>query len=104
MNLHLDDTADDAAIPLTPLDRAGFASWREQASPRQRLWTEQVGFSGEAGTRCLLPGEDGRLEQVVCGVGNLGSPWSYGDLPARLPAGAYRLSSPLPTPSTLALD
>ncbi|MEE4174995.1 MAG: leucyl aminopeptidase family protein [Xanthomonadales bacterium] len=54
-------------------------------------WARNSGFTGEAGTLCLVPGGAGELDRVLFGDAGDGPLWRLAGLPSVLPAGAYRL-------------
>jgi leucyl aminopeptidase len=83
---------DPGAIPLTPLNKADFATWREQAPSHERDWAASAGFKPEAGKTVLLPDKQGRLGRVLVGVGESEAPmWCVAGLSETLPEGSYRL-------------
>ncbi len=83
--------------PIYSLDAAGLADWKERASPAQRGWVEASGFSAEANTQVLVPGEDGRLACVLAGRAPEARLWALAHLPAVLPEGDYTFESDWPT-------
>ena len=92
---------DRAAVPLLPLDAAGFAAWEGTADESARRWAETAGFAGKRGTVLTLPGEDGRLAAVLIGLGSgsaaddLADPWLWAGVAERVPGGCYRLPDDL---------
>ena len=70
--------------------------WREleaQFSPMQRAFAQARNFSGEAGQRIRMPGDDGEIDYVLFGVGpaekdDMG-PIRTGQLSSFLPKGLY---------------
>jgi hypothetical protein len=86
-------TADDGqAVEITPLCGATLSAWLESCTPRHRAWCKSTGFEGRRGEICLLPNDEGELEQVLVGGDPVKSPFMLGDARQRLPAGRYRLS------------
>jgi len=62
-------------------------------SPVQRAWVEANGFAGERGKWLALPGEEGRIERVLLGLGDGGpgdDPFAAARLASALPEGDYR--------------
>ena len=82
-----------AVISLTPLDEDGLVAWRRSAPTRHVNWLEQSGFTAAPGEVCALPAENGTLEHRLFGMQSQGDIALLADLPARLPAGIYRLAS-----------
>jgi len=87
-----DDRADAAgAIPITALARDAYDDWLKAQPAARRTWVVQSGFRAQPGGFCLLPGEGGRLEEVLLLI-DPGEPiWSFAGLPTALPPGVYRL-------------
>ena len=85
------------AIPVAPLTRDRLPEWLAAAPERQRNWLTSIGFAADAGKLALLPGEDGRLAQVLVGLGGAGEAdagtWMLAGLPNALPEGSYRLGA-----------
>ena len=50
-------------------------------------------FKGKAGQVLLVPGADGALDRVLYGLGDATAPGLFRSLPARLPAGVYRIAA-----------
>jgi leucyl aminopeptidase len=102
-----DDT--DGAIPILALSRDEFAGWLERAPQHARNWLTSTGFAAEAGKHALVPGENGRLAQVLVGLGDEAdgnrSMWALAGLPASLPEANFRLETApeAADPSRLAL-
>ncbi|MBV9824220.1 MAG: leucyl aminopeptidase family protein [Alphaproteobacteria bacterium] len=86
----IDDEA--GAVPVSAVSKATLAAWDEAAGERQREWTRSTAFTGEAGKVALIPGDDGRLSQVLIGVGDdAAAMWAFADMSQSLPEGSYRL-------------
>lgn len=77
--------------PITVLEEAAFAAWRDQAAAHVRAWVDSIGFRAAKGKHCLIPAENGVLAAVVVGVSSRDDPWLLGALAKELPAGEYRL-------------
>jgi leucyl aminopeptidase len=84
-------TAADA-VPITCLDRAGWAAGAGGLSDAHRRWLAQTGFDGAAYSLALLPGDDGGIAGAVAGVRSAADPFALAHLPLQLPPGRYRLS------------
>ena len=91
MSYTLERTAD--AIPLLPVVAREFDAWLANAPERHRRWLESSGFEAQPGKWCGIPGVDGALEAIVCGMRESGWLYQLADLPAALPGGDYRLES-----------
>src|SRR5271166_2041156 len=96
-------------VPITALTKDGLSGWLKAATERERNWAQSIGFTGEAGKLALMPGENGRLERVLVGLGDAADAgttmWAFAGLPDVLPEGSYRLD-PVPEgadPTRLAL-
>jgi leucyl aminopeptidase len=80
------------ATPLVAVTRAGWPVLAKTLGARQRRWAKAHTFAGQAGTHCVLPGADGDVAQVVCGI-DAGAPqFALAALPYLLPPGDYRLA------------
>jgi len=89
VTLHLIETDVDA-IPLTALTEATYADWLKTQTNVVRARLETSGFKAGGGTWCQIPGPDGRVEQVVAGLGDdLSDLWAWAALPAALPNNTY---------------
>jgi len=88
-----DDPSD--AIPLTPVTTARFSSWQEDLDDRQRTWIAGTGFTGKAGTVCLLGGTGGDVVAAVAGFPDDGghSIWDWSKIANTLPTGTYQITA-----------
>jgi leucyl aminopeptidase len=80
------DPPDASARPLYAVRSAGDASLLAALPAMQTAWLRDCGFAAKAGELVLLPGAEG-LAGAVLGLGDDRSPYGFGDLPFRLPAG-----------------
>jgi len=95
--------AADGALPLHTVRPEGLETFLAGLTPADRAWLTATGFKAEAGALALLPGPDG-LSGAVLGLGDDRSPFVFGGLPARLPAGGtWRLASGPHDPADAAL-
>ncbi|MBV9686081.1 MAG: hypothetical protein JO096_02580, partial [Alphaproteobacteria bacterium] len=90
----------EGAVPIVALTKAEFPAWLDAAPERERNWLTSTGFSAECGKHALVPGETGRLERVLVGLGggadganSDGRMWTLAGLPAALPEASYRLDA-----------
>lgn len=87
------DSPRDDATPLVPLTPETLDDWLAGAPAVAAAWLRTSGFEAKPGDVRLVPGSDGRLEQVVFGPPEGGPLWSLAALPGALPEGVYRLAS-----------
>lgn len=90
LNCYLKST-DQAVIPIRPLLADQLSDWLSGQNERVGGWLASTHFSAKPGSLCLIPGEDGRLSEVLLGVEKRDAFWAFGDLPNQLPKGVYRL-------------
>jgi len=89
-SLLVDDAA--GAIPLHLLKDSEWEAWIASRPAGEQQWAAATGFKAKAGSLCPIPGEDGKVEAVLAGMGDLPPLWAAGGLAARLPEGLYRLA------------
>ena len=99
MPTHLVTEAPREALPITPIQKAGFERWLAEPGKAWRGWVESTRFQASPGEVCLLPGAGGRLARVLVGIAADDGLWAYAGLPARLPEGIYRLDAALAGPA-----
>jgi len=80
-----------ATIPIHLLHGKNYAAWLKSQPQHTRHWLETNQFKADAGNFCLLPGKDGTLEGIACGVGETPDVWSIAHLTISLPPKTYRL-------------
>src|SRR5579859_1357087 len=81
-------------LPVLAFGKAAFKKWLEAQPAARRGWIEVAGFTAEPGSLCLLPDEKGVLEGVLFGW-DKDDFWSFAHLPAKLPAGVWRIDAAL---------
>lgn len=86
-----------STIPIIPLDKDTLEKWLKKQDKSRRNWIATAGFTAAAGELLALPDKDGGVEQVLFGVKEKASLYSYAALPARLTphAGGYYIDYPL---------
>ena len=88
-------------VPIWPMTEGFFGSWLESAPKADAHWALANSFKPKRGQVLCLPDADGKIKGVLFGIGDGISEGIdsrlYGQLPNRLPAGAYRLGG-LETP------
>mgnify|MGYP001202589536 CR=1 FL=1 len=89
----------EAAVAIEPVEASSLPAWRDRLGGDRRRWLEASGFTGERGSFCLIPGEDGAVRSVILVTGGADEPgagmWDWASLPMALPRGTYRLAGPL---------
>jgi leucyl aminopeptidase len=75
--------------PIIVVNGEGYDQWLEQQSDFTRSWLEGSGFKSKG--HCLIPAEDGKLQQVVVVVDELDSVWQLSELATALPPANYYL-------------
>jgi leucyl aminopeptidase len=95
--MHANIAPQDAAsfIPIHAISTAEWPAYLDGKSSAQAALAGQHDFRAQAGRVLLVPSPDGTLERVLFGLGGGTDTSVYGALASRLPAGDYRLVSPL---------
>ena len=83
------------AIPLYPVSKDKLADWKSGLPGPAKSWVESVGYEAGSGKICLIPGMDGKLASVAIGTSPTDGMWSFGNGARDLPAGTYKLATPL---------
>jgi leucyl aminopeptidase len=89
-----------AALPLWLATEQDYAALLPALPPPARAWARAQGFAAERYRLLAVPAAEGEIGGAVLGLGALGaaddlSLWDAALLPERLPAGTYRLATPL---------
>ena len=74
---------------VSAVTKKGLKKWMASQPLQTSNWIKKVGFDGTSGSTCLVPGEDGSLEQVLVGVSDSLKIWDTGGLAGGLPEGIY---------------
>ncbi len=85
-------SSDQKAIPVRPLTAAELEGFCQSAGAGVADWVSSTNFTAKPGKLCLIPGSNGRLEQVLFGVDDHDDFWALGALPNVLPKGVYSLT------------
>ncbi|MFD1192612.1 leucyl aminopeptidase family protein [Phenylobacterium conjunctum] len=85
--------SDRPVVPILPLTEAELAGYLETAPAFVQGFAALSEFKAKAGQVLAVPGEDGALAQVLFGLGAGVEAPVFRALPAKLPAGDYRLAS-----------
>lgn len=86
----------EQAVLITPLTPQAFLTWQVEQPTRVRQWLAVNQFTAKANTLCLIPDEQGQLQQVVCGYEKIDDFWALAYLFSMLPAGCYYLARETP--------
>ena len=70
------------AVPILPLAVDELKPWLTSQPASVAAWVESLGFTAEAGSLCLLPGDGGALGRVLAGVDPAEGPYGFAGLPA----------------------
>ncbi len=99
-------TPDQAATPhaLHVVTREGFATWRDAQPAPVQAWLAAQRFDGSAGTAQSWADADGHLAGAVIGIGDPLDAYSWSHAPTTLPAGDWRIASPLEADAQRALQ
>ncbi len=80
------------STPITPISGDAFKDWLKKQDKATQAWVASAGFIGATGSMLTVPAADGSVAQILYGVGNDDSLYTYADLPGKLPknnAGYY---------------
>ena len=80
------------AVELVGVRKSSFAAWLAAQPAQVQAWATANGFTGEAGQVLAVPGENGTLARIAVGQAEEDDPWAFAALPAKLPAGTYRIT------------
>ena len=89
------------AHPLWLVTEGGLASWHAAQEAVTQSWLTALRFRAERHQLAVIPGAEGAPRGAVLGLGALPAVadldlWSLAGAPERLPAGAWRIATPLP--------
>lgn len=76
-------------IPIKPIITPRFESWFKDQPEYLKHWMSASRFNAEAGSLCCVPSAQGELALALIGMASENDFWALGDLPLRLPDGAY---------------
>jgi leucyl aminopeptidase len=79
------------SVPITPVRKADWESWRRGQSDTLRRWVDNTRFKADSGTVSLVANQEGALDRVLLGIGDEEDLWTWAALPARLPERTYRI-------------
>ena len=93
-----------AALPLWLATEQDYEGLLATLPPGAATWARAQAFAGERQRTLAVPAPDGSTGGALLGLGALGASdqlclWDAAALPERLPAGTYRLATPLAAPA-----
>lgn len=74
------------SIPIVPVNKKTFKEWLKEQPKNDMAWVQNAGFTGDAGTFCLVPNDSGGIKRVLAGVAVKPDLWSFASLPSQLPS------------------
>lgn len=80
-------------VRVSPVEIDEREKWLKAESGSVAEWVRTSGFKARQGEISLVAGPGGALDRVLVGVGSSDDIWNYAGLPARLPAGSYRIDA-----------
>ncbi len=81
-----------SSIPLVAVLANEFTAWHESQDDQTKNWVTQLGFSATVSEYCMVPGNDGKVEKVLFGVGSKDDlRWVLSGISSSLPAADYHL-------------
>ena len=85
------------AIAITPVTADGFDAWLKKQDKRVQAWVASSHYKGADGSFLAVPDASGKISRVLFGVGRDAGPYTYSDLPGRLPknSGGYYIDRKL---------
>jgi len=89
-----------ASLPLWLINEASYAALLQSLPPAQAAWARAQGYAAERHKLLVLPAADGGIAGALWGFGSTRdvgelSLWDAAPLSDRLPAGNYRVATPL---------
>ena len=85
--------AEARTVRVSPVGIDEREKWLKAESGGVAEWVRTSGFKARQGEISLVAGSSGALDRVLVGVGSSDDIWNYAGLPARLPAGSYRIDA-----------
>jgi leucyl aminopeptidase len=81
-----------AAIAITPLLAENLAAWLKKQPKATQNWVAAAGYKAAKGALLSIPGDKGKVAQILFGIDKDEDLYAYADLPGKLPphgAGYY---------------
>jgi leucyl aminopeptidase len=93
------------AIPIRLVTKENWSSVSAGLDPLARAYAEATGFGGKPGSLVLLPGQEGAIAAILCGIesGEGADPFETARLATSLPRGVYRFADAPAEPALAAL-
>ena len=91
----------EGAIPVHAIRQKDLAAFLDGRQAFVKAFAELSDFKAKAGQVLITPDTGGGLDRVLFGLGETGDAATFRALPAKLPAGDYRIAS---APGDIALD
>jgi leucyl aminopeptidase len=88
------------AVPIELVTKEKFSAWVKREPVIAKNWLAVNRFTGEPEQFCLIPDKNGKLERVICAIGEAPDIWSLASLPNALPPETYTIESDL-TPNEM---
>ncbi|HWB76993.1 MAG TPA: leucyl aminopeptidase family protein [Nannocystaceae bacterium] len=82
-------------IPIHAITKAAWPAWLRSRPAAVKNWLTTTGFSAEHGKVALVPAKDGKLGEVVIGLGDKHELWDFAAPVGKVPAGRYRIATAL---------
>jgi leucyl aminopeptidase len=95
------EAADGPAIPVHALAEREAGAVLDASPPFLKAFAELAEFTAKAGQVMIAPDEQGAKSAVYFGLGAEAGPMAFRTLPAKLPAGTYRIAT---APEGMAAD
>ena len=94
---HLKARPTAKTIPLVPMRERDLAANLAKLGKTAQRWAKEQRFRAKHGQVLAIPGRDGSIARVLCGLGDGCFTWS--NVAARLPPGRYAIEGELPAES-----
>jgi leucyl aminopeptidase len=86
------EASDHAAVPIHALIDGDLAAVLDASPPFVKPFAAMAEFKAKAGQVLLVPSPEGTLHSVLFGLGSAPDAMAFRGLPAKLPAGTYRIA------------
>lgn len=80
---------DENAIKLTPVLKKQWNAFLKKQSPYRSNWLKSNGFQASSGELCIMPNEQGGIEEVLLGLDHQDEWHAYAKAAVHLPKGSY---------------
>ena len=87
------EASNGAALPVHALAEAQVPAFLQAAPADLRALAKLADFTGKAGQVVVAPDAQGAPQQALFGLGDQPEPMAFRGLPAKLPAGTWRIAS-----------